>query len=256
MIPEQPTLRQRGARLLREGGIDRPLAVLSAAVALLLLGFLKIAEEMRDGETRAFDEAILLAFRTPGDLARPIGPPWVQEMVRDFTALGSTGVLTVVTLAVVGWLLFSGKRRTAGFILVAVVGGVVMSSLLKLGFARPRPDIVPHAMATFTNSFPSGHAMMSAVVYLTLGDLLARSQRSVALKVYLMSLALFLTLLVGLSRIYLGVHWPSDVLAGWAVGASWALLCALVMSQLQARGKVEPESNGAVTPRMDADGQA
>lgn len=223
-------------------GIERPLAVLIAVGALLLFAFIKLAEEVMEGETRTFDEIILLALRTRGDVSQPIGPLWLQEMVRDFTALGSTGVLTIITLGVVGWLMFSGKRKTAGLVLVAILCGVVFSSLLKLGFARPRPDLVPHAVAVFTNSFPSGHAMMSAVVYLTLGFLVARTQHAAALKVYLLSLAMFLTLLVGLSRIYLGVHWPSDVLAGWAVGACWALLCSLVMSRLQEVGKVEPET--------------
>ncbi len=142
--------------------------------------------------------------------------------------------------------MFSGKRKTAWLVLLAVLCGVVFSSMLKLGFARPRPDLVPHSVAVFTNSFPSGHAMMSAVVYLTLGFLVARTQHSAALKAYLLTLALFLTLLVGLSRIYLGVHWPSDVLAGWAVGACWALLCSFVMSRLQETGHIEPE-NGRET---------
>lgn len=226
----------------RARGIDGPLAVLIAVSALLLFAFVQLADEVMEGETRAFDEAILLALSTPGDVSQPIGPLWLQEMVRDFTALGSTGVLTIITLGVVGWLMFSGKRRTAGLVLVAILCGVVFSSLLKVGFARPRPDLVPHSVAVFTNSFPSGHAMMSAVIYLTLGYLVARTQRAAALKVYLLFLALFLTLLVGLSRIYLGVHWPSDVLAGWAVGACWALLCLLVRSRLHGAGKIEPET--------------
>jgi undecaprenyl-diphosphatase len=150
-------------------------------------------------------------------------------------------VLTIITLGVAAWLLFSGKQRTAGLVLVAVLGGVVFSSLLKIGFARVRPDLVPHSVTVSTNSFPSGHAMMSAVVYLTLGFLVAWTQRTVALKVYLLSLALFLPLLVGLSRIYLGVHWPSEVLAGWAAGACWALICSFVMSRLQETGHIEPE---------------
>lgn len=228
--------------LRRATTIDRWLAITIAAVAVLLFGFVRIAEEILEGETREFDAALLLALRTPGDTTRPIGPLWFQEMVRDLTALGSTGVLTVVTLAAVGWLLISGKRRAAGFVLLAVVGGVVLSSLLKIGFARPRPDLVPHGMAVFTDSFPSGHAMMSAVVYLTLGDLLARAQPAVVGKVYLVSLALVLTLLVGCSRVYLGVHWPTDVLAGWAAGASWALLCSLAMARLQRTGRIEPEN--------------
>ncbi|MBL4930004.1 phosphatase PAP2 family protein [Tabrizicola sp. KVB23] len=233
--------------------VERSLAVVTAAVAILLFGFVYIAEEILEGETRGFDEVILLSLRTPGDTARPIGPLWLQEMVRDFTALGSTGVLTVVTLAAVGWLLISRKQRMAGFVLLAVVGGVVLSSLLKIGFARPRPDLVPHAMAVFTLSFPSGHAMMSAVVYLTLGDLLARSQPSLAGKIYFLSLALVLTLLVGCSRVYLGVHWPTDVLAGWAAGASWALMCWLLMGHLQHAGLIEPENVDAANEKDGSD---
>lgn len=235
-------LRARISSLLAGRGMDRSLAILVAAVAVLLFGFVRIAEEILEGETRSFDVAILLALRTPGDAAQPIGPAWLQEMVRDFTALGSVGVLSVITLAAIGWLMVSGKTRIAGFVLAAVAGGVILSSILKLGFARPRPDLVPHSVAVFTTSFPSGHAMMSAIVYLTLGNLLARSQPSVTNKIYLVSLALFLTLLVGCSRVYLGVHWPTDVLAGWAAGACWALLCWLLMARLQAAGQVEPEN--------------
>ena len=128
----------------RARGIDGPLAVLIAVGALLLFAFIKLADEVMEGETWSFDETILLALRTPGDVSQPIGPLWLQEMVRDFTALGSTGVLTIITLGVVGWLMFSGRRRTAGLVLVAVLCGVLLSSLLKLGFARPRPDLVPH----------------------------------------------------------------------------------------------------------------
>lgn len=236
-------IRHRISKFFMARGVDGALAVVIALGAALLFAFIKLADVVIEGETRPFDEAILLALRMPGDVSQPIGPLWLQEMVRDFTALGSIGVLTIITLGVIGWMVFSGKQRTAGLVLVAVVGGVVFSSLLKLGFARPRPDLVPHSVAVFTNSFPSGHAMMSAVVYLTLGFLVARTQHAVALKVYLLSLALFLALLVGASRVYLGVHWPSDVLAGWVVGACWALLCSFVMSRLQETGQIEPEES-------------
>ena len=113
------------------------------------------------------------------------------------------------------------------------------STLLKMGFDRARPDLVPHGSFVSTASFPSGHAMMSAVTYLTLGALLASVHSPTRVKAYLLALALVLTLLVGLSRIYLGVHWPTDVAAGWAVGAAWALLSSLAMRWLQKRGDVE-----------------
>ena len=236
---------------LRE--IDSWFAILIAAFASLLFGFVKLAGEVIEGDTRGFDETIMLALRTPGDISQPLGPVWFHELVRDFTAIGSTGVLTIVTLGVAGFLAFSRKGHTALFVLLAVIGGVILSNVLKTGFSRPRPELVPHSVVVFTNSFPSGHAMMSAVVYLTLGNLLARTQKQFSIKIFLMALAAFLTVLVGVSRVYLGVHWPSDVLAGWTLGACWALLCWFLMLYLQQRGKVEPESAGNPTEeRIDS----
>jgi undecaprenyl-diphosphatase len=116
---------------------------------------------------------------------------------------------------------------------------MLLSTVLKMGFERPRPDLVPHATRVYTASFPSGHAMLSAVTYLTLGALLARVQPNRRLKAYLIGLALCITLLVGASRVYLGVHWPSDVLAGWCGGAAWAALCWFIALQLQRQGQVE-----------------
>jgi len=226
---------------LRGRALDRSLAVIVAVAGVLAYGFIQLAGEVLEGETRAFDETLLLIFRTPGDLSRPIGPLWLPEAMRDFTALGGTGVLALVTLGAVAYLAMSRRWHTALFVLVAVMGGVTVSSLLKLGFARPRPDLVPHGAVVFTNSFPSGHAMMSAVVYLTLGNLFARAHKATAIKVYFVAAALCVTLLVGVSRVYLGVHWPSDVLAGWALGGCWALLSWLVMVRLQASGQVESE---------------
>jgi undecaprenyl-diphosphatase len=231
-----------GSGIRRIWGPDRWLAVAFALAAGLLFGFVRLASEVIEGETRGFDETVMLALRTPGDISQPIGPAWVHEMVRDFTALGSTGVLAIVTAGVVGFLFFSRKSHTALFVLLAVIGGVALGNLLKIGFSRPRPELVPHSVEVFTNSFPSGHAMMSAVVYLTMGNLLARTQKRMSIKIFLLASATFLTVLVGVSRVYLGVHWPSDVLAGWSLGACWALLCWFVMVYLQQRGKVEPEN--------------
>jgi undecaprenyl-diphosphatase len=147
-----------------------------------------------------------------------------------------------MTLAVIGYLLLAGKRNAAIAVFVAVAGGQILSTLLKLGFDRVRPDLVPHGSFVYTSSFPSGHSMMAAITYLTLGAMLARVQATIRIKIYLLTVAVFLTVLVGVSRVYLGVHWPTDVAAGWAVGAAWALLCSLVMRRLQRRGKVEPPS--------------
>jgi undecaprenyl-diphosphatase len=201
-----------------------PILVL-AAVAW---GFIELADEVAEGETRAVDEAIILAFRVPGDPADPIGPPWAEEAMRDITALGSAPGLVIAVLAVVGFLALAQAWRLALFTLAASAGGLLVSSLLKYTIDRPRPDLVPHGNIIYTSSFPSGHSMMSAVIYLTLAALVVRLMERKQLKGYAFGVALVLTLLVGVSRVYLGVHWPSDVLAGWAAGAAWALGCWLI----------------------------
>ena len=211
--------------------------IVLAAGGLLL--FVELAGEVLEGDTRALDETILLAFRNPADPSDPIGPRWFEEMMRDITALGSTVVLTFVSLGVAGFLQMTGKRGAAVLVIAAVIGGSLLSSGLKFGFERARPDLVPHGTTVYTKSFPSGHSFLSAVVYLTLGALLARVQPKRRLKIYLLGLAALLTVAIGLSRVYLGVHWPTDVLAGWTVGATWALCCWLVALWLQSRGTVE-----------------
>ncbi|HVR96386.1 MAG TPA: phosphatase PAP2 family protein [Thermoanaerobaculia bacterium] len=203
--------------------------------------FAELAGEVREGETKQIDEAVLLALRNPADRSDPLGPRWVEEMARDFTALGGVGVLTILTLAVCGFLVLDHKNRAALLVFVEVGGALVLSFLLKHGFQRPRPDLVPHGSYVYTTSFPSGHSMMSAATYLTLGALLARVQPRRRLKAYLLGLAVLLTLVVGFSRVYLGVHWPTDVLAGWTAGGVWALIGWLLARWLQRRGKVETE---------------
>ena len=200
----------------------------------LLIGFGLLAEQVIEGDTSTFDRAILLAFRSSADPATPIGPAWLQEMARDVTALGSFAFLGFITIAVAGYLLISRRPALVLLMAVAVVGGVVINTLLKLGFDRPRPDI-PHGIRVFTASFPSGHAMLSAVTFLTLGALVARAEADRRLKAYFVSMALFLTIIVGVSRVYLGVHYPSDVLAGWCVGSAWAILCWAVALWLEKR---------------------
>ena len=198
---------------------------------------------MAEGETHDFDTRLLLALRNPADPSDPLGPGWVEELMRDVTALGGLGILAGLTLAVAGFLWLQGNRRSMWLMLLAVAGGQAMSTLAKAGFDRPRPDLVPHGMQVYTASFPSGHSMMAAVTYLTLATLVARVQPTRALKAYVLTLAVLVTVAVGVSRVYLGVHWPTDVLAGWAAGAAWALGCWLIARWLARRGAVEPETN-------------
>lgn len=222
----------------RAQSTERHVVAALAAIVLAILAFVEIADEMIEGGAHAFDTWLLLALRSSTNLADPIGPPWFEAVVRDCTALGSPVVLAILTIGVTGFLLVTSRRGAAVTILVSVLGGMVLSESLKLGFARPRPDLVPHGMQVYSQSFPSGHAMMSASVYLTLGLLLARKESARRAKIFSVSFGAMLTVLVGMSRIYLGVHWPTDVLAGWAGGAAWALTAWLAMYWLQRSGKL------------------
>jgi undecaprenyl-diphosphatase len=206
-----------------------------------LWGFVEMAEVARDSAAHAFDTEILLAFREAGKPDDPVGPLWLEEAVRDITGLGSMVVLVLVTAAAAVYFLLIRKGREALLVLIAVVGGQILSSLLKLGIDRPRPDLVPHLADVQTLSFPSGHAMMSAVTYLTLGSMLAGIVPGRATKIYVLCVAVLITLMVGVSRIYLGVHWPSDVLAGWCAGFAWAMLCWLIARQFFRRNEIQAE---------------
>lgn len=203
--------------------------------------FVELADEVLEGSTAAFDRELLLALRVTTDLSDPLGPAWLEELMRDFTALGGAGVLTLVTLNAIGYLLVVRKFRAATAVLLAVGGGIALSTALKFGFERPRPEFVAHGLRATSMSFPSGHSMMAAVVYLTIAVMLARVRPRWRVKSYIVGTAAVATVLVGLSRIYLGVHWPTDVLAGWAIGSGWAILCWLTTLLLQNSGKVESE---------------
>jgi undecaprenyl-diphosphatase len=205
-----------------------------------LAAFLSIASEVVEGDTQAFDRAILLALRVPGDPTQPIGPLWAETMVRDISALGGTTVVTLLTLVTAGYLLVSRRWRTALLVVASIGTGAILSSLLKLAFARPRPAFVAHIVEVTSPSFPSGHAMLSAITYLTLGALLASIERQPTRRGYCLGVAVLLTLMIGASRVYLGVHYPTDVLAGWSIGAAWAMAW-LGIARLLRRARPEDE---------------
>jgi len=223
----------------------RELTILAAILvpALLLGGFLALASEVAEGDTTSFDRAILLALRSPGDPAQPIGPHWVELAMRDITALGGFTVVTLVTLAAVGYLVISGRHASALLLAVSVAGGAALSNGLKSFFARPRPDFVAHSVEVTSLSFPSGHAILSAITYLTIGVMLTTVEREPARRFYILAVAAVLTLSIGISRIYLGVHYPTDVLAGWSVGAAWAMACFAIARLLR------PEPSPGPRPR-------
>lgn len=206
--------------------------------------FVALASEMSEGDLHAFDETVLLALRVPGDPATAIGGQQLQTAMRDLTALGGVTVLTLLTVLAMAYLFLRRHRATALLLGVAFLGGQALSHGMKSVFSRPRPDLVPHGVEIATASFPSGHSMMAAVTYLTLAVILARTQPRLSLRIFLIAAAAVLAILVGTSRVYLGVHWPSDVLAGWSLGAAWALGVSLVTRLLARRGQIERDHLG------------
>lgn len=212
----------------------RCLAVLLLAVAALL-GFAGLADAVMEGETNGFDRRVISALSSPTNPTQPIGPPWLAPAAHDITGLGGATVLTLITVMIVGYLLLVRRRAAAILTAVSIGGGSLLSTSLKIAFDRPRPELLAHAVDVASPSFPSGHAMLSAVAYLTVGGLLMRTQTRAAAKIYVLASAVLLNVLIGISRVFLGVHWPTDVLAGWCVGATWALLCWAVALWLETR---------------------
>ncbi|HEX5355785.1 MAG TPA: phosphatase PAP2 family protein [Aquabacterium sp.] len=209
---------------LRRGARPGPIFIV-AAFAFALWSFLEVAEEVLDGGAHAFDLTVLnlLGMHSPSGLGDR--PAWMLAMARDITALGSVTVLGLMVSAVIVFLAIAGRHMTALFVLMATTSGVLTMTALKGIFHRPRPELLAHGDYVMLASFPSGHAMVSALVYLTLGALLSQLMSSARLKLFVMGAMLILTGLIGISRIYLGVHWPTDVMAGWAAGTAWALAC-------------------------------
>ncbi|MBF9042723.1 phosphatase PAP2 family protein [Rhodobacterales bacterium HKCCE4037] len=219
--------------------VEVKVLVFLALVVGTIWGLAELVSEVVEGDTTTFDRAILLLLRNPADLSDPIGAPWVEEAGRDLTAFGGAIMITGITLLTSGFFLLRRQYASMLYLLAAVGGGIVLSSLAKGFFERARPELVPYDSLVYTSSFPSGHSMMAATAYLTLGVLIARILPQNRLKAYVMSIALLITILVGVSRVYLGVHWPTDVLAGWMGGAAWAMICLVVARYLAHRGFIE-----------------
>lgn len=210
----------------------------------MLWVFIELADDAPEGDYLVFENRIMQAMR---DADGPRGPHWIAEAMRDVTALGSSVVLVTMTLLILGQLWLSRRYRVALLIAVATAGGQGLNWALKYAFARERPDATLHLVEVRSPSFPSGHTMAASIFYLTVGALLARTMRRRREKVYVMTCAAILTIAVGFSRVYLGVHYPTDVLAGWSAGAAWAILCWSIADWLARRGALRKDDVPAQT---------
>jgi undecaprenyl-diphosphatase len=211
-----PPLSTRSARWLW------PMLVLAGASAFAFA--ILLVDKIAGGRSIKLDTTLLLALRQPGHLDVPIGPSWLEQSAIDLSALGGFTLQWLLGGAALGFLIYIQKRAEAAWLGGSIVGASILNAVFKLYLNRPRPELVTHLAKVSNASFPSGHAMISAAIYLTVGAMLAETQTRVSAKAYLMGLAGLLTLLIGVSRIYLGVHWPSDVMAGWCFGSVWALI--------------------------------
>ena len=253
--PVQPTadtiqgpgnLRRYGSAVFRQlrwlftwiGWHNAGVLVALLIVILAIWAFTALVGNVVAGDTLPFDEWAVRSLRRENDLSKPVGPDWLAEISRDLTALGGVAFLSLLTFVVVGYLWLRKMYGAMWLVLLATSGGVLASTLLKNVIDRPRPNVVPHLSMVYTSSFPSGHSMLAAVVYVTLGSLLGRFVPQRPLKAYFLLVGLLLTFLVGVSRVYMGVHYPTDVLAGWAAGLAWALICGLIARFLECRGAI------------------
>ncbi|OOG58048.1 phosphatase PAP2 family protein [Polaromonas sp. C04] len=226
----RPSQRERYQSLLK------PLFIVFVA-ALLALAFAHLGSEVVEGDTRFFDMQLLR-----GAQSLRAAHPWLAEVMRDLSGLGSTTVLALFTVATTGYLALISARTSAFLVATSVISGSILVSVFKAAFGRLRPDAAYAELSVAGLSFPSGHASMSAIVFLTLGSLLASTHSRPAERIYILGTAVLMTLLVGLSRVALGVHWATDVLGGWAFGAAWAGLWLVLARHVARRGDANPVS--------------
>lgn len=209
-----------------------PLKWIWLAAITGLTGFLAMTRIIENDSIVEGERRILLALRDPSNPADPWGPPWFEEMAAEISALGGYTILVTIFSLVLVTLLLLRKQAAALFLFAAMISGTLLSQGLKFYFSRPRPDLVNHLDRTFTSSFPSGHASASMVGYLTLAAVAIRFIPRHSVRLFLLWAAFVLAILIGVSRVYLGVHWPTDVIAGWFLGIAWASLCWLAAHYL------------------------
>ena len=203
-----------------------------AAIMLIaagLLAFLRLGDAVRAGRTLDLDRRIILALRDPANPAQPRGSFWTRDILHDLTALGGVGVLTLTVLVAVIFLWVNRRRRHAAVLLGVVAAATVAGELIKAAYNRPRPDLVAYGDYFSQSSFPSGHSNIATVVWMTLALIVASLERTRVGKATALVVGAFISLTAGGSRVYFGVHWPSDVLGGWILGSGWALVAWIVL---------------------------
>jgi undecaprenyl-diphosphatase len=234
-------------RMLRLARTEIAVVMALFVVALGLVAFIEVAGDVTGTDGQAFDQAVL-AWMQPvaGD---PRGPWWLEVAATDLTALGGLSVLTLFAVVAIAFLLIERKRLSALLLVLGLAGGVALSEGLKALFGRPRPPAAFQAVETLNASFPSGHTLLATVLYLTLGVMLTRAFPRAHLKAFVLGAAMTVVLLIGLTRVYLGVHWASDVFAGWCAGAAWAMALWLMVYVVQRRQAIRAEGlQDAVPP--------
>lgn len=221
-------------------GWNEFVAVVAGLAFILACGvFVHLAISAPRGDYLPLEDTILQAFRQPGtDL--PLWPEWASSAVRDITALGSAMVIILLTLMIIGYLLLTRRIAAALILIVATAGGQAMNATLKHLFGRERPEATLHLVEVRSPSFPSGHSMAASIFYLTTGALLTQTAKRRREKMYLIAAVLLVTVLIGFSRVYLGVHYPTDVVAGWCAGVAWAIVCWALARRMRRRGQLEP----------------
>src|SRR5258706_804982 len=230
-----------------------PLVFVAALMVVLgIWAFVFLLDEVREGGTKNFDNRVLRALRKPDDPSKLVGPRWVESVVRDVTALGGVVVLLMVVASVAGFLLLIRRYHMMWLVLIATIGATTINSTIKGMVDRPRPTSVPRLTDVSSESFPSGHSAMSAAVYLTLGGLLAQTVSRRRIKLYFLFIAMTLTFMVGFSRVCLGAHYPTDVLAGRAGGVVLGVPCRLGAPHLPRRRADGAAAEPTLPARKDA----